>query len=301
MQAKCPCASAEAPADIVEATTAFYELREACQALRMSIPEGIVNEHRAFTTADLDDANHASVPFLAYRRGRLLAFTEALHELAIEAGGFRREVTTQYRRDLQETWLLEKDSISRFKKSRNYLSRLTELEFALWLRKELWRLNQLELYGGNFDIEANSPEQVATAFEVKFLAQREVVFELNRAAFQTTTAGHLGVYSPVDYLVFRLFEAAVKLKESSARRIAVAIVSDYQISYQIPLSENWVDWKRPKFLRRDTEIDEFLAKQYAANPGLDADMESAIPLLGEIWIMHYNAKGLELAHRIEIS
>jgi len=158
------------------------------------------------------------------------------------------------------------------------------------------------MYGGQFDIEGLSSDRVATAFEVKFLAQREVLFELNRASFSNPTSGSLGVYSPIDYLLFRLYEAARQLQNSHAKRIAVAIVSDYDVSYRIPLSESWVDWTNPKFLKRDSEIQVFLAAQYEKNPDLDAELKSFITGLSEIWILRYQGSfELRREHRIQLS
>ena len=137
-------------------------------------------------------------------------------------------------------------------------------------------------------------------FEVKFLAQREIVFELIRDSFESSTVARLGVYSPVDYLLFRLYEAAQQLKDSLAHRIAVAIVEDYQLSFKIPLSENWIDWNNPHFLKRDSEISAFLEEKYKENSNLDADLIKTIKSLDEIWILRYNNNfELELLHRFQ--
>jgi hypothetical protein len=158
------------------------------------------------------------------------------------------------------------------------------------------------MYGGPFDVEGLGKDDIAASFEIKFLAQREVLFELTRASFTNPTAGGLGVYSPVDYLIFRLYEAARKLQETDAKRIAVAIVSDYDISYKIPLSEGWIDWANPGFLKRDSEIQVFLSDQYAKNRNLDADLRSYISALNEIWVLRYkDTFELQLEHRIRVS
>ena len=68
------------------------------------------------------------------------------------------------------------DDISRFRKARNYLSRFAELDVAYWLETQQWQISNLEMYGGKFDIEASNYDRVPTAFEVKFLAQREGTF-----------------------------------------------------------------------------------------------------------------------------
>lgn len=298
----CSCSVRAVSPQLSEQVTAFYRLRSACPVLRLTIPDELAESHIGFTKSEPDAAFHCSVPFLAYRRGCLPDFTASLHRFALEGTKVRANVITQYLSDLRETWVLEDDEISRFRKARNYLSRLAELDFARSLEAERWQITNLEMYGGQFDIEGLSSDRVATAFEVKFLAQREVLFELNRASFSNPTSGSLGVYSPIDYLLFRLYEAARQLQNSHAKRIAVAIVSDYDVSYRIPLSESWVDWTNPKFLKRDSEIQVFLAAQYEKNPDLDAELKSFITGLSEIWILRYQGSfELRREHRIQLS
>ena len=247
-------------------------------------------------------AFHCSVPFLAYLRDCLPDFTASLHRFATSAANVRGNINPQYLSDLRETWFFEVDEISRFKKARTYLSRLAELDFARALEAKRWKITNLEMYGGQFDVEGIDEHGVNMAFEVKFLAQREVLFELNRASFASPTVGWLGVYSPVDYLIFRLYEAARQLQGTQLRRVAVAIVSDYEVSYKIPLSEGWVNWKSPAFLKRDSEILTFLAAQYAKNPNLDADLKSFVGGLDEIWILRYQgAFELRCEHRIQLT
>jgi hypothetical protein len=298
----CGCSTYSVPPQLDDQITAFYHLRGVCPALRLTIPDELTDGHLKFTQAEPDGAYHCSVPFLAYRRGYLANFTKSLHRFALDGTELRKDVTAQYKSDLRETWVLEKDEILRFRKARNYLSRLAELDFARWLETQQWRISNLEMYGGQFDIEGLRNGHIVAAFEIKFLAQREVVFELNRASFMNPTAGWLGVYSPIDYLLFRLYEAARKLQDTRGNRIAVAIVTDYDVSYKIPLSGGWIDWKNPGFLKRDSEIQVFLSDQYAKNQNLDAELKTFITALNEIWIMRYkDAFELYLEHRIRIS
>jgi len=300
----CCCSVRAVPRQIGEQVTAFYNLRSACPVLRLTIPDELSEKHLNFTNAEPDSAYHCSVPFLAYRRGCLSEFTNSLHRFAFDGTELREEITAQYVSDLRETWVFEDDAISRFRNARNYLSRHAELDVARWLESQHWQISSLEMYGGQFDIEGSSSDHVATAFEVKFLAQREVLFELNCASFMSPTAGSLGMYSPMDYLLFRLYEAACQLQKQNTHknRIAIAIVSDYDVSYKIPLSEGWIDWKNPSFLKRDPEIHAFLSKQYEQNPNLDADIKTLISGLSEIWILRYESSfELQREHRIQLS
>lgn len=281
LEQTCVCSSHLLQSEFEKQIDGFYQLRKSCPALQLTISDKILEQHIAFTKSPPDASHHSSVPFLAYRRGLLGDFTKSLHRFVIG-----KEITNQYKSDLQETWVLESDEISRFNKFRNYQSRLAELDFAKWLEAEKWEISNLEAYGGLFDVEANSSTQEVVNFEVKFLAQREIVFELIRNSFTNPTVARLGVYSPVDYLLFRLYEAAQQLKDSTAHSIAVAIVEDYQLSFKTILSE--IDWNNPQFLKRDSEISAFLEEKYKENSNLNADLITAIKSLDEIWILRYN-------------
>lgn len=297
----CSCSVRAIPSQFDKQVAAFYRLRDTCPVLRLTIPDELVKKHSNFTNSKPDTAHHCSVPFLAYRRGCLSDFTNSLHRFAFDGMKLRTEVTAQYISDLRETWVFEVDEIARFRKFRNYLSRFAEIDFARWLETQQWRISNLEMYGGQIDIEGLDNDQIATAFEVKFLAQREVLFELNRASFVSLTTGRPGVYSPIDYLLFRLYEAARQLQNARTNRIAVAVVEDYNVSYKIPLSEGWIDWKNPSFLERDSEIQEFLSIQYEKNPNLDADLKTFVTGLSEIWILRYkDFFELKLEHRIRL-
>lgn len=298
----CACQICATSVEFAKGAKEFYELRDSCPALQLIIPDDLVEPHRASSTAEPDSAFHRSVPLLAYQRGWLPDFTASLHRFALDGECVRSNIRAQYLQDLRETWILEADELSRFKRCRNYLSRLAELDFARLLEADRWSIRNLEMYGGSFDVEAQDQTGSAAAFEIKFLGQREVLFELNRESFINPTVGWLGVYSPIDYLLFRLYEAAHQLRGAKTKRIAVAIVSDYDISYKIPLSEGWIDWANPAFLKRDSEIENFLKSEYAKNPGLDSEIKALIGQLNEIWILRYGERfQLHCEHRIQLS
>ena len=295
LEQTCVCSSHLLPSEFEKQIDGFYQLRKSCPALQLTIPDKILAQHIAFTKSPPDANHHSSVPFLAYRRGLLGDFTKSLHRFLVG-----KEISNQYKRDLRETWVLESDENSRFKKFRNYQSRLAELDFAKWLEAEQWEISNLEAYGGLFDVEANSSNHEVVNFEVKFLAQRRIVFELIRDSFANPTVARLGVYSPVDYLLFRLYEAAQQLKGSTTPRVAVAIVENYELSFETILSE--IDWNNPQFLKRDSEISAFLEEKYKKNSILDADLKTAIKSLDEIWILRYNNNfELEILHQFQIT
>lgn len=300
---KCACLDFPVPADRATQISAFYELRSACAALHsVVIPDNTLTRHRAFTESAPDAANHSSVPFLAFCNGYLAQFTAPLHRFVLDESVHKGRVTQQYSTDLCEKWMFEQDELSRFIKSRSFVARWMELRFALWLESMRWTIRNLELYGANVDIDALSPQQLTVAFEVKYLAPREEVFEFALESFANPLVARLSLYSPVDYLLYRVYEAARQLRNSAQCKIVVAIVSDYSLSFKIPLSEGWIDWRQPTFLRRDSEVAAFLEKKLAGNPHLENDVRNCIRTLGEIWIFRRTDElSLRRAHRIRIT
>lgn len=101
-QQKCDCSSYSLPTGFEEQIKALYQLRNSCSALKLTIPDQILEQHITFTKSPPDTNNHISIPFLAYQPNKLSNFTKSLHKLA-----FDKQISAQYRSDLQETWLLE--------------------------------------------------------------------------------------------------------------------------------------------------------------------------------------------------
>lgn len=123
------------------------------------------------------------------------------------------------------------------------------------------------------------------SFEVKHIGQDETSFDLGVQALGANgvSVGSLPVYSPVDYMLYRVFEAARQLADARNRRVVVMILSNFDLYYERPIDEGWIDWKAPKFLRMDGDITQFLEAQYSRNPSLDSDLKMYISQLDEIW------------------
>ena len=283
----CGCLQCTVPARPEDRADEFYRIRAQCPALQVLIPEAELERHIAFTSKPQDDAFHCSIPIMAYCLGHLPDLCGLIHRYVLKKCIPGAEINPQYLKDLRETWIFKPDETSRYRAARLLFSRIAELSLANWLELAQWKIIDMELYGGDFDISARDPSGTTVDFEVKFLAQREAIFELNVASFRNPVAQSIARYSPLDYLTFRVYEAARQIRHSAKKRIVAAVVTDYALSYQIPLSDGWLNWSQPKFLRLDSEIDEFLAKQYQLNPTLDADVSDAINSLDEIWVMRY--------------
>ena len=282
----------------------FEQARHQCAALRdILVPDSILDQHRSFDESSKDEALHRSVPVLAIQRGLLGSLTLPLHRLMLDDQTIRSNVTSQYLSDFTEKWLFADDHVERYKRHRIFRSRWIELCFATWLLDNGWELEGLEAYDGPFDVEASESEASHTAFEVKYLAEREASFEIGVAAAVSpdrVAAGYLSVYSPIDYLLFRLFQAAKQLEQSPNRKIAVIITEDYKLSFRIPLSDSWVDWTDPKLFLKDNEIIPFIEAKKQQIPDLESEITRRIQSLDEIWIFRVeNNFDIHLMHRIK--
>ena len=297
----CPCQHWESPEpDLVYQS--FVQVRHQCAALRdILVPDSILDQHRSFYESGGDEARHCSEPILAIQRGILGPLTLPLHRLMLDEQTLRSDVVKQYRSDLAEKWFLADNYPERYKRHRIFRSRWIELYFATWLLDSGWELEGLEVYGGDFDVEASKPESSHTVFEVKYLAEREAAFEIGVRATRSldgVAVGPLSVSSPTDYLLFRLFQAAKQLEQSPNRKIAVIITEDYETSFRIPLS--WVNWTDPKLFLKDNEIVQFIEEKKQQSPDLESEITQRIQSLDEIWIFCVeNNFDIHLMHRIE--
>jgi len=160
-----------------------------------------------------------------------------------------------------------------------------ELRFASWLRQNGWQISSLEAYGGEFDIEAQSPEDAHTVFEVKYLATEEYRFLLDVQALKNgASSGWPSLYSQLDYLLCRTYEAANKLDPAGPTRIATLILKDYS-AFDLQLKERWIQWDNPRLFRKDLDIQPFLDKFRKQYLNFEEDMTSRFKSLRQIWIL----------------
>lgn len=299
MMLECECTRKRIP-DRSTALRDFEVVRQKCSALQqVMIPDEIWPKYFSFCNSQKDEALHCPIGFLAYCRGLLGNFTAPIHRFLLEGLPPERQVTRQYQMDLVENWILQGNYKSRYEKSRILQGRWGELCFALWLEQAGWRIKDLEAYGGPFDVEAVSSEGTKSAFEVKYLGKEEFLFELSVTAnLHGGVAGSSGsVYPPLDYLLYRLYVAGRKLHGYRGRKIAVAILTDYEQYFETPLEESWIDWGRPQFTHHAKDIP-FLAEKFVDKPRLEEDVQRYIVSIDEIWIFQRGNLSIERKHII---
>lgn len=286
---------------IAEHFQALADVRGQCPALsQVLIPNSLWPDYQRFYLGKPDEARHTCITWLAFRRCLLPRITSPIHRFILEGNVLRLSVIQQYLSDLPERWFLKPDVMSRYEAARRYQGRLAELRFALWLEQQCWSISQLEAYGGQFDIEAKSPEGGEVVIEVKFLGQEKGSFISDVQAIQNRVSSSWNsLYSPLDYLLYRIYEAAIKLNTSSHRRIAVAILSRFG-DYSLQLEEGWIDWKNPRFFRADNDIKPFLDDRLIKNPNLKRELPVELRKLNNIWILSDSTEfSLSLEYDVE--
>jgi hypothetical protein len=137
----------------------------------------------------------------------------------------RSDLTSQYKKDLQERWFIRPDPRDRHKKSKGYLGRLAELLIAQWAENTAGlRIIGLEATGSKHDILTVSTDGNEGAIEVKFIGTMDSFFEklltkkIFGGAYDVPTAG--------DFLLTRIYEAAKQLTDYLYRKTAIIVIDE---------------------------------------------------------------------------
>ena len=264
------------------------ELRQKCPALQqLLIPDGIWEQFKNFEQSPRDEALHAPVLIVSLLNGDLRRITSPCHKYLLDGNLVRKEVTKQYRQDLQEHWMFETDEVERHRKSKSFQGRIVELQTAEWLENQSWQINNLEALGASVDIEGIRPLSHNAVVEVKFIGQRDEEFEQVVKALTGLPAGGVGpTHLGYNYLIFRVYEAAFKLKEMTKRRIAIVVIDNLAWTFfHIPLRYGWIDWKQPVFFDVGEEWNSFLQEKKKRYPNIESDLAGTINGLNELWIV----------------
>jgi hypothetical protein len=93
-----------------------------------------------------------------------------------------------------------------------FLGRLAELQFAEWLEELGWKIVGLEALRTGSDIEAETHDAVRGGFEVKLIGTEDTDFKLILQSLAgKIVADSVSPYAAVNYLLFRVYEAAKQL------------------------------------------------------------------------------------------
>ncbi len=267
-------------------------VREHCPVLRKLLAPNDIWPAIVADASAPNDASHRSYLLLAYERGCLARITGPVHKLLFDGSALRSSLTKQYRRDLSEHWLLATDKVARHERFRRFLGKLVELQVANWLVDRGWRIMELEALGSEYDVVGFSPEQILHSFEVKYIGQTTDDFlSICGALAGGSAALWTSVYGSVNYLVFRVYEAAKKLRRSSGLK-SVVVVIDAQAwcAFDRQLKERWLNWDAPSFLQTtETDWNQFLEQQREAYPAIDSELSDVFRELKSVWVLRLNS------------
>jgi hypothetical protein len=283
----CICGAAFPPGD-ARAIASFTEVRKICPALhKVLLPDSIWQEFLELCNHPDDIAGHRSVLLLAYLRGCLGRVTSPVHRYLLASGTVRSDARRQYINDLQEKWLFKQQPLERHRKWRIFQGHLVELLFAAWLEEQSYAITGLEALREGADIEAVSPGGLRSAFEVKFIGSEDADFEMQvKSIAGEPSAGCVSPQAAINYLTFRVYEAAKQLQKATLNRTAILIVDDMAWwRFDLPVKRKWIDWTHPQFVGRDERWEMFITRQQRNHPGLPDDLAETIRAIDSIWIV----------------
>lgn len=266
----------------------FSILRSKCSAIKeVLIPEDDWPAFQRVFLEKRDQAVHCSILLLAFERGHISKITSPIHRYLMEGKKPKLSLTKQYAKDLIEYWLLEETEIERHRKSKMFIGKLIELQCTEWIEDQGWKIFNISALGGNADIEAQSPEHIECAIEIKYIGQIDEDF----LAVVETLSGKtkpltLSPYASSDYILFRVYEAAKQLQVCIKTRIVFLLISE--IAWPVlgkVLRDNWMLWQSPRFYNSDPDWKIFFQEQKKAYPDIEKELQCVISSIAVLWII----------------
>lgn len=282
----CPCALTYPGRG--ERVELFGDIRLGCPALRhLLVPDDAWPLVVAAAREASDAAFHASYLLLAFERGHLAKITAPVHRFLLRDGQPHPRLTAQYRQDLQERWLAEPDEVGRHSRFRGLFGKIVELQLAGWIAERGFHIAALEALGGAADIVAQSAAGDTWSFEVKYIGREDEDFcEVLRSLAGEPCGGAVSPYAAANYLLFRVYEGARRLRQGRQGVPVVAVVIDASSwhRFAVPLKDGWIRWKAPGFFPATDRWDRFLQNQRRRYPDLDAEL-AAVVSSASLWVL----------------
>ena len=270
----------------------FQALREQCIALRLVLlPDTIWPQFLKWHEMPDDVASHSSILLLAFRRGYLPCITAPIHRYLLSSTGVLPNVSKQYLQDLREKWMFDEEPLVRHQQSRIYRGKLLELQFASWLESQGHTVVGLEATRKGPDIETIAGTGEAQAFEVKFFGMEDNDFGIMVKSMGGHPAGGaISAYQPINYLLFRVYEAARQLKNFAGRKTVVIIIDEIGwFRFDMQVRGNWINWANPQFIAPDETWNEFMSHQQKRYPDLLNDLAETVRGIDRIQVFRQNA------------
>lgn len=287
MAITCACQTVD-EVDHAVALETLATIRDECPVLSdIILPNSVWPWFEEWHRRPDEVAWHCSVTLLALQRQCLNRVTSPIHRFLFDGNTVLPTVSQNYTADLRERWVRYADPTERHQKSRMFRGRVVELQYASWLEDNGHRINALEALGGSSDIVTVSPDGAETAVEVKFIGVEDGDFiTLLEAIAVGPTASVVSPYAPLNYLLFRAYEAAKQLGKAAGRRIVTVIIDGVGWDrFQMQLEDGWIDWAKPHFMGEDAAWATFLDGQKTRYPGLPDDLAAVLHSVDAVWIL----------------
>lgn len=181
-----------------------------------------------------------------------------------------------------------------------------ELAFTGWLEQRLYRVKNLELIGGQNDIEARR-FLTTYFFEAKHIGVSDEDF--NSICNSIDRKGALNSWcdgAVINFVYSKIFDAALQLRPQSRKGRKVAAITIDEFSFEkinFYLKQNcFFDWKNPNFVSNNIEkkAQDFLNKTKKRYQEKHFDVSEAQNILDEIWFFRESSLVFERKYKISI-
>jgi hypothetical protein len=272
----------------------FAVIRNECPALKkVLIPDDEWPDFQQKANELPDDAGHKFKVIGALQLGILAKITSPIHKYLLEGDHLKQSFIKSYRTDFIEHWLNESTPLKRHQTARIHEGKINELLCAFWLENQGWRVVNLEALGGDFDIEATSPSNIAYSIEVKYIGQEDSKFRIFMESCRTreAVAAPFSVYDGFNFFLFKIYEAAFQLQKPNINdKRAVFIIFSYQawIFNSMYVNDNWIERYPIEFCKNASDNwRNFFAKKMKEKryQHVESTLETYIKKIDEIWII----------------
>jgi len=246
----------------------FLLARESSLVVKeLFVPDSTLEEFKKFHLVWDDKAFHRSVSFIARKNDSLDGLCGPVQRIVFDLKGGSSQLTKQYRKDLVETWYTADDYGKRQSRCNKFMGKVLEFHAAEFIRDYYgWTLEDMEAFKKNTelpDILLSSGSEQKIAASCKTLCQSPEVFDLNiqAGANNGVSVGWLSIYSPIDYLLYRICEGAWSLESFDDYRKIVVVPLLHAANFKLQLDDNWIDFSHLQFLNRDAQLNRFWANK----------------------------------------
>ena len=231
---------------------------------QLFVPDSSLDQFRQFHLTWDDKAYHRAVSFIANKRGELTALCDPLEEMIFNRRGGAVTLTKQYTKDLEETWYRAVQPEQRQARCNKFMGKVLEFHAASFSEQHYgWQVEEMEAFQKDSvplpDILAKQKGANTIAIACKTLCQSPEIFGLTVQAAENNGVyrGWISVYSPIDYLLFRICEGAWSLAQFSDRFRVVMVPLLHAANFKLQLDDNWINFSRLRFLDNDNQMFQF--------------------------------------------